>query len=274
MPLKGFVCPLNQQNVTLEDCQNCPLPCDPLPLLATVLNTRKTIPGIYHVTEILNPRQMTYLTRKHDYYMPPDSMFEAALGTAWHQAIEKTIKEEKGEIFQGYISEKNFKVFINGVILSGTLDLADLKHLILWDFKTSGAYSVALFMENGWEDSTWDKYAKQTNIYRIYGFPEAKRIKLHVKIKGWDRTLANMDIKNKIVIDVPIMDTQKVKDFVSQRIADILEDEKTDNPPPCTKEEMWTSKKGEPKRCLEYCGGKNFCPQFHSLQSKNIKEAI
>ena len=269
--LKGFICPRNDKKVTLKDCINCPNECMPVPILATLLNDRPVKEGEYHVTELQQPRQSDYLCRNFDYYMPPNSMVDSMLGTAWHNAVaNRLMQDDFDKLFaHNYEYEQTFRVVFDFATLVGTSDLYRIDRKILWDYKTAQVYSVKMFLKNGWNDPTWDKHRKQLNIYKVYQYPQTECLRLHIKVMGWDRLVAQELGKDKTFIrNVPILEPTEVKDYVMQRLKENIADQQSGTPPPCEKEDMWFNSKGEPMRCLYYCGGKEHCKQFQQLMEE------
>ena len=269
----GFVCPMTDQNVTFrEHCLKCQDPCETLPVMAMLdAQTRPIVPNEYHVTEILNPRQVIYLTRNYPYYLPPESLVDAALGSAWHTSIYNAmfIPEYDADFAHRFEGEQSFRIEINGIAFTGTSDvnIKDQHHLI--DYKTAQVFSVKQYLKEEWKDSTWAKYQKQINIYRVYQYPETEKMTLHVKVMGWDAYVAKtMGIGKTFKIMVPFIEDEKVKSFVTCRLRESVEDQETGNPPPCPKNRLWFNAAGEPQRCLRFCGGKAYCKQFKEWQEE------
>ena len=165
MPLAGFICPLTDKPVYFEkDCLSCKNKCNPSPVLAMLIKSRQVKPKVYSVTEILKPLQSIYLSRNNPYFIPPDALIFASLGTAWHEKIEKTLNEDEQTLFSSsYIWEEPFEVaFVGLAKLVGRPDLYNTKKKILWDFKTSAFYYTGKYLIEGkWEDSN---YKWQLNI--------------------------------------------------------------------------------------------------------------
>jgi len=263
--LVGFICPMHQQGVTIDEhCVKCCTPCRDLDELLAMFSPRAIVPKKYRTTEILNPRQIIYFSRNFPYYLSPDSMSGAAIGTAWHEARERQVRKHRDRYFKHItIEEENeFVKDFGFCTLGGKPDKFDHEIRKLTDIKTAKAYSVNKFLHDHWKDSTWHSYQQQTNIYRIYKFPNTKTIELDVTVVGWDRYVNNVGINDKLRQIVPFLDDDKLDEWVRNRLEDIMEDQETGNPPPCPEEDMWINKNGEPQRCLRFCGGKAYCQQF------------
>jgi len=270
MALVGFICPLDQGNVKFEnECQCCQVECEPLPLLAAMMEgVRDVVEGVYSATELVKPRQCLYLERNYPYYISPESMLWSVYGTALHKVIETGLDKNNDDLFENrYIYEKRFNVKINGATLRGTPDLYDTRTKTLWDWKTVKYYYTGKYLlEHKWEEST---YREQLNIYRTFFFPEAEHLKLKMLIRDHNYRLKKDCPSPSVTVSVPIMDEKEVRDFVARRLEESLEDQATGNPPPCTEKEMWI-RNGKAFRCEDYCGGKKHCWQYKDYCDKII----
>ena len=258
----GFICPMTEQNVTLEEhCVKCQVECEPLPLLSAMMDSVRAVEkDVYSTTELLKPRQCLYLERNHPYYTSPDSSLWSVYGTALHSVIEKGLDKYNEPLFKNrYVYEKQFRVKINGATLRGTPDLYDTQTKTLWDWKTVKYYYTGKYLIEGkWGEST---YREQQNIYRTFFLPEAKHMKLKLLIRDHNSQLKRKGIPEKVTLTVPHLDDDFVKDFVSRRISESVADQIFGNPPPCEEKDLWNG-----ARCRDYCGGKNFCNQYKEAQ--------
>ncbi len=261
MPLVGLKCHL-WGNVTLDKCVICPIPCHPYPALEAVLEGARTpVCGVYSVTEIPNPYQSVYLSRNNPYYVKPENLLRAAIGTAWH---EKVAKHKNSR----YVIEEYFEVKINGLTLRGQPDLYDTKLKRLWDYKHIGFYPAKLMMDRKWEKVG---YGQQINCYYHYHFPKAEELWLDIAIRDWSPQLkVRYGIPCWIKIQVPFIPFEKVNALVTERITTHAEIQETGKFPECTPDEMWMNNKARrPNRCLDYCGGADFCAQLKKWKEEN-----
>jgi len=257
----GFICPLTDENVTLEKhCVVCTMECEPLPLLAAMMDSVRAVEkDVYSATELLNPRQCIYLERNHPYYSSPNSNLWAVYGTALHSVIEKGLDKYNKSLFNNrYVYEKQFRVKINGATLRGTPDLYDKQTKTLWDWKTVKYYYTGKYLiDHKWEEST---YREQLNIYRTFFFPEAEHLKLKLLVRDHNYRLKRECPSASVTINVPIMDDDEVREFVSRRLEESIADQIFGNPPPCEEKDLWNG-----ARCKDYCGGRNFCKQYKEV---------
>lgn len=260
MPSVGFICPKDSLKYKFIHClTSCSNPCYPLPFLSALAREFKIIPGTYHVTELLSPLQVAYLSRRHDYYVRPEKQVWATFGVAWHSLLESQIESLKGTQF---IVEKKFEIPINGAILTGRVDLYDTKKKTLWDWKTAKAFAVSKLKEGKWDETT---YHWQVNIYRYFGFPDAEKMNLFFLVKDYSAKVEReMGIKEIEVISVPWIDDIVINDFVKTRIGALQRIEcSPDGIPECTSAETWGG-----RRCAEYCGASEVCPQYQRISNE------
>ena len=270
---QGFYCPKTGAETPFEHCfNNCDRRCMSLPMLAAMANTsRATVDGVYHVTEILNPPQVVYLSRTKPYYAFPSSLVWMLFGTGFHTVMEKghALLEEMG--FGGrFEAEKNFKVeVVDGVTLSGTPDLYDKQERTLYDYKTIKGYAVKL-MKAG--DFSGNKYKDQLNIYRAYSCPEAERLVIEAVVKDWTGDMIFRDGVDQVEdIDVPIESVEATKEMVHNKIVIHELVRKTGTIPPCTPEDQWVNTNprsknfGVPLRCKSFCPVNRVCPQYKEM---------
>jgi len=236
-------------------------------------NTRKTEENVYHVTEILNPPQVVYLERNNKYYATFESLIWMTLGTAWHKIPEgQDAKIAAMELLDTHQIEKGFKVKIGDNYLTGKADYYDADNAILWDYKTMKSYPIEKLLKHDWSDTT---YKKQLNIYRVYGFPQAKSLKLEAIVKDWSTHIQkNMKIHPVETIDVPIMNDVDVKTMTEKLIKEHSDNQKDPSlVRPCkVPSETWYNKNPRSPnyevhlRCRDYCPVSKLCPQYQKIQ--------
>jgi len=275
--LVGFQCPKDGKDRKFDYCfSSCPETCEPLPLLLSLAQSREVEDMVYSTTEILNPPQVVYMNRNFDYYESPDRLVWSTFGTAFHTLMESHDKQlaELG-VHEDYHIEESFEWEMRtdaGVAwLVGTPDMYHPPTKTLWDFKTKKFYyDLKYFLPDNWKE--WDKEKWQLNIYRVFKWNEAKKMKLEVLVKDWNRGLKEREDVDPIMqFDVPFIEDKVVRETAKELCEIHLTNQ--DDPSkirPCTKEELWFNKDDIPLRCTEYCGaGKNNCPQFKEWEKKN-----
>lgn len=264
--LVGFICPANGAPIEFSQCiGDCQCRCMSLPMImAMAASSRTPEEGVYHVTEILNPPQVVYLSRNNAYYAHPSSLIWMLFGTGFHRVMEDgCAMTPQGK----YISEQHFThKFSDDITLSGTPDLYDVDNKILYDYKTIKGYGAKL-MKNG--DFSGNKYKDQLNIYRAYAFPEAEKLIIEAVIKDWNMDMELRDGLSQVEdIVVPVEPIEAVKDMVERRISVLEQCRITKEAPECSMDEQWVNLNprsknyGVPIRCRDFCPVHDLCPQW------------
>ena len=264
--MQGFTCPRNGRGaVPVSHCLlHCGDRCMSIPFLTYIVeNDRETIDDVYHVTEILNPPQVVYLSRNLGAKFPnPHSLVWAMLGTGVHGILA----EVAGKLGDRYEVEKNFIVDFGYAKLSGTTDLWDKDEKVLWDYKTIKSYAVKKLKAG---DFSGSKYADQMNIYAAYGYPDAKRLVIEAVVKDWSPTIQAKDGISPIEdIEVPMYPRGETEMLVQTLLQEHVGVQKSENPRPCTDEEVWVGKSprspnfGIRLRCRDYCAVNGVCKQY------------
>jgi hypothetical protein len=265
MSLQGFRCPKSLGEfggkVSFDFCQHdCQDPCHPLPLLASLLESREVVPGVYSVTEILKPYQLIYLARHNDWWATPESLIWMIAGSAAHSIIE-----EGGKLLD---DQENHEVEVYDEVdlgiakLRGTYDYWDAPRKTIWDWKNAKVFPVKK-MKEAEKAKSWlgHDYFTQLNIYRAFFQPEAERLRREVLVQGWDNRVAAKDGLKKIeTIEVPLAPIEEVRGWVMLRLNSIVSHENGLAYPPCTAEETWGG-----NRCKEYCPVLAACRQGNGL---------
>lgn len=273
MALKGFICPRTKEPIAFDSCfKGCPKRCHPLPtLLALADGHREVKPGVYHVTEILNPPKVVYLQRHRDFYREPESLIYVTFGRAFHTIMAEQkdrVQALAGADYQ-FEDDNHFEVEIKtkhgNAILSGTPDLIIFSQKEIVDYKTGKYFYEVQKLLEGNSDS---KYPMQLNIYRAYGYPEAEKLFLEMNIKDYNQRVRETGVKPIERIQIPTMPIPKVKTFVEERIAELLyNEEHPDKIRDCNEDELWGG-----IRCEQYCDGHEFCLQFLERKAKDERK--
>jgi len=266
--LTGFTCPLDGQATAFDYClRTCGDRCHPLPVLAAMINDRQHEPGVYHVTEVLNPPKVVYLNRHRDYAVEPESNAYTAFGTAYHLLMEsggKTLAEFG--IKDTALVEQSFRAEVKTphgtAILAGRADRYDPDTKTLWDYKTEKLYSVKKYMAGNWDGA---KHPWQLNTYKVFMFPEAEHLMLSCLVKDHGYGAKVRDgIKAIVNIEVPLIDPALVREIVVAKVGELLKNEQDPSTiRDCLPEELWDG-----KRCQEYCAVNGDCDQFKRTRER------
>lgn len=148
---KAFQCPTDVDSwATIDDCEECPNQCMPIPVLRAMWSTflGKEAMSHYHndakaisVTQCLGCIRRAVLDTQVDYTSPPESMISMFVGTAVHAQIEKSsclgLSMKQGHSTDGVEVEASIDLG-DGYTLRGTADYIDKKAKQIWDWKFTG----------------------------------------------------------------------------------------------------------------------------------------
>jgi len=193
----------------------------------------------YSVTEIISPPRIQRLRRKHYDEMEQDAsdMIWMLLGTALH------VVAERSEV-SGHTNEERLSAGVNGVVLSGAIDLQkdEADGITITDYKFTSAWALMN------DKPEWEQ---QQNIYkylveRVKKKP-VKGLKICALIRDWSRR----DAQNKPdypqapiqIVDIPIWTFDRTEAFIKERI-ELHRDSKVnadwnEELPLCSDEERW-----------------------------------
>lgn len=252
----------------------------------------------YSVTELLGPPRVRRLRQQYDGQMEQDvtEMMWQLLGSALHVVMERGQTE-------GHITEERLFTEIDGVTISGAIDLQEETHegIVITDYKFTSAWAVMN------EKQEW---IEQLNVYkwlveRVKGKPVIG-LRICALIRDWSRhdTREGYPAAQIQMIEIPMMGDMTA--FINRRL-ELHRDSKYlhamgDELPLCSDAERWFSettyavkregrktairvfksleeaeelavkekgyvetRKGEPRRCTgNYCGVAQWCTQFQS----------
>jgi hypothetical protein len=193
----------------------------------------------YSVTELISPPRVQRLRRKHHTEMEQDvsGMLWQLLGTALH------VVAERGQA-EGYTTEERLHTTINGVSISGAIDLQqDVGHgLILGDYKFTSAWAVRQ------EKPEWEQ---QLNMYAWLVRREKKceiaGLQIVALIRDWNRreAMAKPDYPQAPIhmVNLPIWTQERTEEYILSRIAS-HDDGKVaidmeEDLPLCTDDDRW-----------------------------------
>ena len=193
----------------------------------------------YSVTEIISPPRIQRLRRKHFEEIEQDvsDMLWMLLGTALH------VVAERSEV-SGHTNEERLSAGVNGIILSGAIDLQkdEADGITITDYKFTSAWALMN------DKPEWEQ---QQNIYkylveRVKKKP-VKGLKICALIRDWSRR----DAQNKPdypqapiqIVDIPMWTFDRTEAFIKERV-EMHRDSKVsadwgEELPLCTDEERW-----------------------------------
>lgn len=247
----------------------------------------------YSVTGLMTPPRISALMEKHGHEIIEDasSRIWSLLGQSIHTILERAERTA--------LAEKRLYTTIDGVRISGKFDRFVLEDGVLQDYKVTSVYKamrpisedfiaqqnayLLLLLRNGYTA----KSTQLVYILRDWHRPTARR----------DRGV--YPPYGIVIQDVPVWSEEKTVEFLRLRIH-LQKSARGASLPLCTREERWqnedtyaakkpdakkayrlfghlsdavafqannpdydiTLRRGEPKRCLDYCPVSSFCSQF------------
>jgi hypothetical protein len=193
----------------------------------------------YSATEIISPPRIQRLRRKHYEEIEQDvsDMIWMLLGTALHVVAERSAVDN-------HTNEERISVEIDGVILSGAIDLQHHTNdgVEITDYKFTSAWALR---------SDKPEWEQQQNIYKylVEKIKKEKVSKLSIcaMIRDWSK--AESLVKSGYpqspiqMIEIPLWDNDKIEAFIRERIEihrnSKVSDDWGDELPECTEEERW-----------------------------------
>jgi len=192
------------------------------------------------VTEIISPARIARLRRKHYTQMTQDvsDMMWQLLGSALH------VVAEKGQT-EGYITEERLYAEIDGVILSGAIDIQKVtpQGIEITDYKFTSAWSLRQ------DKFEWDA---QQNIYaylvrKVKKLPVTK-VQICALVRDWSRREAAIKPSYPqspiVVIDLKMWTNEETEKYIRERL-NAHRDSKVsadwnEELPPCNEAERWS----------------------------------
>jgi len=193
----------------------------------------------YSVTEIISPPRIQRLRRKHHDEMEQDvsEMLWSLLGSALH------VVAERGQ-HEGYTTEERLYAEIDGVILSGAIDIqkSTPEGILITDYKFTSAWALRQ------DKFEWEA---QQNIY-AWLVQTAKKtpvvgVQICALIRDWSRREAAVKADYPQapiqVIDLPLWDIDRTATYITERLnahreSKVAADWETELPF-CTEDERW-----------------------------------
>ena len=218
----------------------------------------------YSVTELMSPPKIRRMREQYDEEMEIDvtKLIASQLGTFMHGKLE-------GKVIEGYTNEERIFHSIDGVTISGAIDLQQHtpNGIVIIDYKFVKAWSV---MQNK------EDWVTQLNIYKwlvetvkkqkVCGLQICAIIKdytPHSNQEGYPEAEA-------VMIDIPLWDSVKTETYVRTRLdmhrAAKQAQEFGEELQPCTDEERWMS---ETIYAVKREGRKTAIRVFKSIEEAN-----
>ena len=193
----------------------------------------------YSVTEIISPPRIQRLRRKHHDEMEQDvsEMLWSLLGSALH------VVAERGQ-HEGYTTEERLYAEIDGVILSGAIDIqkSTPEGILITDYKFTSAWALRQ------DKFEWEA---QQNIYawlvRKVKKTPVVGVQICALIRDWSRREAAVKADYPQapiqVIDLPLWDMDRTATYITERLnahreSKVAADWETELPF-CTEDERW-----------------------------------
>jgi len=194
----------------------------------------------YSVTELLSPPRVRRLREQFQDQLEQDvtDMMWQMLGSALHVVMERGV-------MPGWISEERLFADVNGVTISGQIDLQEETPdgVVLYDYKFTSAWAVMN------EKIEWEE---QLNLYgwlvQMVRQKQVAGLKICALIRDWSRHEVGKEgypPKQIHLIDIPLWDYETATKFVRERL-DLHRESKVSadwghNLPECTPQERWQS---------------------------------
>ena len=218
----------------------------------------------YSVTELMSPPKIRRMREQFDEEIETDvtKLIASQLGTFMHGKLE-------GKVIEGYTNEERIFHSIDGVTISGAIDLQQTTPdgIVIIDYKFVKAWSV---MQNK------EDWVTQLNIYKWLVETVKKQkvcgLKICAIIKDYTphSTQEGYPEAEAVMIDIPLWDSVKTETYVRTRL-DMHRNAKQaqefgEDLQPCTDEERWMS---ETIYAVKREGRKTAIRVFKSIEEAN-----
>jgi hypothetical protein len=193
----------------------------------------------FSVTEIISPPQIQRLRRKHYEELEQDvaDSIWSLLGSALHVVAERSQ-------VKGHITEERLNADIDGVVLSGAIDLQKKtdEGVIITDYKFTSAWAIRQ------DKFEWEA---QQNIYAWLVSTVKKEKVVGVQICALIRDWSRRDASQKAdyppapiqVLELPLWSLERTEAYIRERLEAHrnakVADDWGDALPECTEEERW-----------------------------------
>ena len=187
------------------------------------------------VTQLIGPPQIRLLSEKHKDELEQDvtDRIFMLFGSAVHNILEKANTD-------GYINERRFISTVDGVRIGGQVDLIHIEDGILYDYKTTSAWSI-IYEVNGKPE--WEQ---QTNCYAWLAEQEGvtvNEIKVVCILKDWSKGQADKkwDYPQQpvVTLTIPKWSNEKATTYINSRVMLHKTAQDSGVHPPCSAKERW-----------------------------------
>jgi hypothetical protein len=206
----------------------------PEAIAKAIINDDYQKEGRFSVTELIKSPQMRVLEKRYESQITVDVSdgLWRLLGQSVHYVLEK------GELDE-HITEKRLGIDIEGVKITGKIDLYSGTEKKVIDYKVTSVWSFMFGSKPEWE--------AQLNLYRLLyesaGFP-VNGLEIHAILRDWMQSKAYSNGYPKIPfkkLRVPIWNNDKTWSYLTERVRlHLASEELTDEVlPECTAREKW-----------------------------------
>lgn len=190
----------------------------------------------YSVTELLKPVREILLYRKYADKINKDvsDLIPALFGTAVHNVLENNTP-----LFADLYTEESVEYEIDETVISGRIDLLNLRDLSIEDYKTC---SVSKVMKQDFEDWKMQGLMYAFLVFKSKGII-LKHLKFYALMKDWSKikcaTSANYPNSPVYIWKYEINDSDY--DYIEQWLKEKLNQLNCETLPECTNEERWNT---------------------------------
>jgi len=208
----------------------------PQSLVNAVSTEKHNEPGCYSATTLLKGAKEIFLTDRHwnEIEVDVSDLVWALFGTAVHKLLE--------EANPNAFTEERFNQNVNGVNVTGQVDLYDMEEKTITDYKTASVWKVIF--------QNFDDWKKQGFIYawllKKEGL-EVKRCRFIAMLRDWTMGEAQKKADYpqsqiyEYTFDVTEEDLSDIEKYIESKVEEIKANDMLldDDIPPCTEEERW-----------------------------------
>ncbi|MCL2210820.1 MAG: PD-(D/E)XK nuclease family protein [Treponema sp.] len=208
----------------------------PEALVKAVSIRRHNDPGRLSATTLLNGTKQILLTDRHWDNLEDDvaNRFWAIIGTVAHKALEHEGEHEFAEEFVSYE--------IDGITVTGRIDLYNMKDEIITDYKTNSVYKIKFRDFGDWElQGMMYAWLLIKNGFKVKTCRFVSLIKDHSKRDAKRDPFYPQQPMYVYEFDVTQERLERIEKFIKDKIADYKANrEKSDDEiTPCTPKERW-----------------------------------
>ena len=199
-----------------------------------IINDSYKKEGHFSVTELIKPPQMRVLEKRYESQITVDVSdgLWRLLGQSVHYILEQ------GELKE-HITEKRLGIEVNGVRVTGKIDLYSGLEKRVIDYKVTSVWSFIFGNKPEWE--------AQLNLYKLLyetaGFL-VNGLEIHAILRDWHQSKVNGNDYPQIPfkkVTVPMWNKEKILSYLQERVNLQMEAEKLvdEELPECSTQEKW-----------------------------------